>query len=105
MDAVLSAKLSRLQNRHTRYEIAATHPDGRKLLIAYSARKNRQGLIAAVHAYGVAIVRNLKLPEDVRMYPGKRACDPITIGEWSFAFSGRTQRDCILSGELPSMGA
>lgn len=99
MDATLLKRLGWLRHHATRYELAAVHPDGRKILIAYTRQKSRNGIWNAV-------------TEDHRMQKiialvGAADCEflkPATAGlqmsEWTIKFTGRTQRDALLSGEL-----
>ena len=35
---------------------------------------------------------------------GKKASDGFAIGEWQVRFTGRTERDAIMNGELPYVG-
>ncbi len=44
MTTSLQNRLGRLRNRPTKYELVASHPDGRRVLIAYTARKGRTGI-------------------------------------------------------------
>jgi hypothetical protein len=97
----LQRKLASLQNRATRYELVASHPDGRRFLVAYCGRKNRQGLFSAVAGRAAAMTA---LTGDESIHFGKRAADGGTMGEWTIRFSGRTQRDCYLEGELEYIG-
>lgn len=44
----IDERLERLKNHRTRYELAATHADGRKVLIRYTPRQGRRGLYKAL---------------------------------------------------------
>lgn len=97
MTPELTAKLARLQNHHTRYEIVATNgPD--KILVGYSARKGRRGLLGMVRLHAEAW---MSFTGDNGLNFAKRAADGAMMGKWKINFSGRTQRDAILAGELP----
>ena len=106
MDATLEAKLSRLKNYSTRYELVAsrgTGPDRESYLIAYTSRNNRQGLWAAVTQES-RVHKLIALTGDKEIHFAKRAGDGATMGEWTIRFSGRTQRECYIEGELPYIG-
>lgn len=97
----LTDRLARLHNRPTRYELAATHADGRKVLIAYSPRRNRQGLLAAARERGELLV---KLAGTDSITFAKLAAGGATMGAWSIKYTGRTQREAYTEGELPYIG-
>jgi hypothetical protein len=90
----LSARLARLRR------------GDRKMLLCYAGRTSRCGLLDAIGAYG----------EDLKALVGEEtACAAVEIkrqgnGFWGvrwpegvleIGFSGRTQRDAYLEGELP----
>jgi hypothetical protein len=90
-------KLTRLQNRATLYELAAIHPDGRRILIAYCGRRSRHGLLDACRGHAAALVA---LTGDKTIGFAPRAAGGATMGDWSIRFTGRTERDAIMEGEL-----
>lgn len=101
MTATLQQRLERIARHRTKYEVVATSPDGRRVLLGYTPRKGRQGLcdlISSRRERAEAIVR-LCGSEEYRT--AKAARDGATCGEWKINFSGRTQRECYLGGELP----
>lgn len=97
MTDTITKQLERLKNRCTAYELAMTHPDGRSFLIRYTNRRTRSGLYNCCYQAAVAID---KVAGTDFFTPAKRAADGGTIGEWTIAFTGRTQRDAIINGEL-----
>lgn len=99
MDAELERKLDRLKNYHTRYELVATSGD-RKVLLGYTTRNNRRGLWAVVTDES-RVQAVIKLVGTESIHFAKRAADGATMGEWTIRFSGRTQRECYIEGELP----
>lgn len=106
MDATLQSKLSRLKHYATRYELVAsrgTGPDRESYLIAYTSRNNRRGLWAAITDSN-RVDKLVKLTGSKSIDFGKRAADGGTMGDWTIRFSGRTQRECYLEGELPYIG-
>jgi hypothetical protein len=106
----VAAKLERIHNRTTKYEVTATR-DGRTVLLGYT-RKGRRGmdsLICSDDGRRDAIVKVLGTN---RITYDKKASQGAVMGEWTIKFSGRTHRDCIIEGEWPfvmtiaeSMGA
>ena len=98
----LLAKLTRLQNGPTRYEVVMSFA-GTDMLVAYTPRKSNAGLVSAVQKQGATIVKIAGLPDDVRMTVSKGI---MSIGSAvTVKFSGRTQRDAYCNGELPFVGA
>ncbi len=97
MTALLTDRLERLTNCSTRYELIA-EKNGTKVLIGYTPRRNRSGIMSMLSKHSEAFV---KFFQDDGILWGKRASDGGTAGGWSINFSGRTQRECYLEGELP----
>jgi hypothetical protein len=84
-----------LKNRSTLYELALCGPSSR--LLCYT-RKSRVALIAALRKYGPQIVAitgvdNLTV-----------AGQSVTIGAYSVRFTGRTEREAVIGGELAWIG-
>lgn len=101
------AALARLKNYGTRYEVAATHADGRRWLIGYTPRKSMRGLFAA--SANVKMRTILKLIGAPEFASFSRVDGRLAIrveGGGLIEFTGRTQRDAILDpkGELPWVG-
>jgi hypothetical protein len=90
-------KLARLKNRNTRYEIVLTNGTNAKYLVLYTAQHSQSGLRAAVRQrYGAVLaVTGGECP-----LAAKRS-DIFKGNEWRCFFSGRTQREAIIAGELP----
>lgn len=91
-------RLEALKHYSSRYELVATHPDGRKVLVGYTPRRGRSGLFDMLAKNGVAWV---KFSGSENITFGKRVADGAISGKWSINFSGRTQREAICNGELP----
>lgn len=89
-------QLARLQNRPTRYEIAATKGE-RRILVGYTARKSRHGILAMLRQRGAEMIERLEIGESDLLTTDKGA---LLVSGWRIAFTGRTQRDCIMEGEL-----
>jgi hypothetical protein len=96
------AKLARIKNYSTRYELIVEN-DGIRHLVVYTPRRNRQGLISAIEcsvAHGLSALTGV---DSITF--SKRGDEPSAIvGKWRIRFSGRTQRDAIIQGELPWVG-
>lgn len=105
----MPVKVARLARYSTKYEVTLEH-DGRTYLVGYTGRQSKQGLLDRMHAAGPAILRITAMPDDATV----RMVDAISGHARTFAlvfsqgsrirFSGRTQRDAILAGELPFVG-
>ena len=97
-------QLERIKHYATRYEVRLTLPDGRAMLVCYTPRKNKAGLLDAIQSRGKAILAHMpEMPDDSRLTYDKAQGFALGNGA-SVAFSGRTQRDCILTGALPYIG-
>jgi hypothetical protein len=100
MNNELTAKLERLKNRRTAYELAAIRGDER-VLLAYSCGRGRRDILNSCRKRAEAVVRLLGNAE---ITFGRTVADGATAGEWSIRFTGRTQRDAYVEGELPYVG-
>ncbi len=91
-----AAKLERLRNLPTRYELALTNLDsGDKRRLSYCARNNRSGLIAAIRSNGPELVAFCG--SERFTLEGKGGSPLAMLGRWRIAFTGRTQREAISS--------
>jgi len=92
-------RLEGLHNRQSRYEIVASKGDV-TLRVGYTVRKSRHGLLNTLRRYPESTVP-LFCPKGNEMVTFlKPAVHGCTIGEWLIRFSGRTEREVILNGEL-----
>jgi hypothetical protein len=101
MSLSLGQRLQRIANRSSLYELVITHPDGRRYLLAYCGRKSRAGIYAACAGRASHL---LELTGSESITWGDNAAAGGTMGDWQIRFSGRTQRECYISGELPYIG-
>jgi len=101
----ITEKLEAIRHYATRYEIALSFADGRKMLVCYTPRKNKAGLRDAILSRGKAILAQMPdLSDDARMTYA--AATGFSLGNGCrIYFTGRTQRDAICNGELPFIGA
>ena len=91
------AQLARLHNAPTRYEAVLTLADGRRFLVGYSPRHSKAGLLAAIQRVGPAILAKMPDLTDEHRMTWKAAGFDFGNGA-RVAWSGRTQRDAIMSG-------
>jgi hypothetical protein len=84
----------------TRYEIAARHPNGHKLLIGYTPHKSRPGLLATVqkHEPEINAVLGIGGSEEIIIETQPPYC--CHINEWCIVFTGRTEVQARREGEL-----
>jgi hypothetical protein len=98
-------QLERIKYYATRYEVKLTLPDGRAMLVCYTERKSKVGLYHSLQSRGKAILAQMPdLPEDAPLTYDKAQGFGLGNGA-HVVFSGRTQRDAIMSGELAFIGA
>jgi len=95
-------KLARLKNYSTRYELVAYGPNGEKILVCYTPRKSLRGVIDAIRSRWEECER---MAGTDQCYTQKRAEDGCKMGAWVIRFSGRTQREAIIDGELRYIGS
>lgn len=85
----------------TRHEITAVHADGRAFLVAYTPRLSRPGLFNVIQIRTPDIIAKLGVAAgdsfDMHLRPRIHA----TIGGWTIGFTGRTQHEAKMAGELP----
>jgi hypothetical protein len=89
-------RLEQIKNRATRYELVLRKA-GHELRLAYTRRKNRAGMLDMIWRNSAELV-SFTGAQEFKLGADKRSA---IMGEWLVAFSGRTERDAILAGELP----
>lgn len=88
------AKLARIANYSTRYEVELVHLDtGERRLLCYT-RKTERGIRDYIFRHAAEVVT----------FCGSDRLFKLSIGRWRIAFTGRTQREAIMAGELPWFG-
>jgi hypothetical protein len=98
-------KLDRLRHFATRYEIEIVPPNGAAMLVCYTPRRTMRGFMEALSERWAPIIATGIVPQDMK---GERIGRTIGYRFENGAiirFSGRTQRDAIMSGELTFIGA
>lgn len=100
-----TAQLARLRHYATRYEVVAEHTtDRRRVLICYTSSHSQRGMRRAITDNGHRVIDGLGLSQDAALYPNTPASAGFRLESWHVAFSGRTQREAIIAGELPFVG-
>lgn len=100
----VTEQLARLTNRATRYEVVAQRPDGTTALVGYTPRRTLSGLRDAAGNRGTELVAWLDAPPGAEMSWRRGCTDTVQItGGGIVRFSGRTQREAICAGALPSI--
>ena len=108
MNGEQCAKLARLQGLSTRYEAIVRRADGATRLLCYSARHSGHGLRAALQQRAAEVLAFIGGDETTRATVRRHKAGPQSIeltGGHVVAWSCRTQRDAIILGELPYVGA
>jgi hypothetical protein len=95
----VQAKLARLHNRATAHEVVAERGQQR-LCVAYTQRSGRVGLLNACRSIGSLLVALPGAAEELTNLTARSA----KCGEWEIRYSGRTQREAYILGELPIVG-
>jgi len=97
-DSQLS-KLERIKRYGTRWELVLVTPAGEQILLRYTAQHTRRGIIEQIRYHGARLVEltGAEQFDSLGEWKGRG----ISLGEYRVRFSGRTQRDAILQGELP----
>jgi hypothetical protein len=92
---------ARLHNRATAYEVSFTAPDGTEYLVCYSERKTNRVLFEILAGHQAQIC---PLMDDTEGDLQRRTSWPAYKSPtWRFGFSGRTYRDMLTEGRLPSL--
>ena len=92
------SKVAHLQNAPTRYEVVLEHA-GKQWLVGYTSRRSRPGLLATMRKEGRDILAITEMPEDAEV---RAEYGALVFSQGSvIKFSGRTQRDAVIAGELP----
>lgn len=102
METTTARKLIARRNHQTLYEVALVAPDGRRFLVCYAQRSGRM-LRQGVTKRATRLVTTIgdETTEIVRVTK-----DAMTLsGGWAVRFTGRTEREAIISGELPAIAA
>ena len=89
-------RLEEIKNLYTRYEVVLARQTGEKVLVGYTGRKSRKGLLNALRRHPDAVIE-LVGGENVATFTKEGLS--FSSG-WTAKFSGRTERDAILQGEI-----
>lgn len=82
-------------NRATRYEVVATKPGHPDVVVGYTARNSRPGLVALLRGRGPEIIDHCAIGDtdliSLRTQPRVHA----TVAGWVIGFTGRTEREAF----------
>jgi len=92
-------KLARLKNYRSAYELILTNGTVR-YLVCYTSRKSKIGAYRAAQKRFDSL---MKATGGISPWVAKPT-EVFHGDEWRIYFSGRTQREAILAGELPFIG-
>jgi hypothetical protein len=101
--ATTTERLKRLQGRDTAYEIAFHNWDGKVYLVGY-ARPGKASLISAMRRKGdqiLALAGDAISDDSVPIFTGSGTRVSLYMGDIIVKFSGRTEREAILSNDYP----
>lgn len=94
----LTEKLAKIQRYATRYEVVAVNGD-RQILIGYTPRKSFRGMFDMACKNGPDVAKALGL--DCSQSNKRSGLTLDFRNGWVLKFSGRTQREAYIAGELP----
>lgn len=102
MHATQEQRLLRIKNYATAYEVILTNGTQRYLVVY--CRKTIAGIFDSLRAK--ACKRHLRIgeivaPNGFHVQAGAIDTTEANLPAWTVKFSGQTQRECILGGELP----
>lgn len=98
-------QLERLKHYGTRYEVTLTN--GRTTyLLGYTSRRSRQGLLDVLRLRGSDVVEKTSMPENaiISFVHWNTIGFDLGFDSWHVRFTGRTQREAIVSGEHDYIG-
>jgi hypothetical protein len=94
-------RLLERHNRATRYEVVACGEGIEKFLVGYTIHKSRHGLLTTMRNRSDLIERlQIGETEQVRFETQPVAAAIFGVGRARVEFSGRTEREAIIAGEL-----
>lgn len=101
-------RLLALANSRTSYEIVLAGPrDDQRMLLNYTQKRTRQSLVRNIRMMAGSVLKVTGLAADAEFKV--LGCTPNWLCElpegWTVRFSGRTKRECIVSGELQTVDA
>lgn len=97
-------KLGRIQHYATRYEVELAFPNGDRKLVCYTDSRSLSGFLSMIRKRWAPIVKAVGVADDAEAHRiGKAKAYRFENGV-IIRMSGRTQRDAIMSGELPFIG-
>lgn len=93
-------RLNSIAHFHTAYEAVVVRGDGTRVLLAYCVRKSGRGLRDALRKRWDAVCAFLALDDEIATFDVISKNEIRAIGGGVIRWSGRTERDAIMAGEL-----
>jgi len=90
-------KLESLGNRSTKYELVASLPGGPIVLAGYCSH-GKNNILSMLRKNGEQWATRIKADDMVTFAKNGKSAQ---LGAWKVWFTGRTQREAIVLGELP----
>lgn len=102
MNDALPRTREQLQHRGTSYEVAARHPNGESVVVGFTPRTSRVGLLAVVRSRGDELIQLINVTDDTpnKFYRDGADRWQLQIGEWTVGFTGYTERDVLSMGTI-----
>jgi hypothetical protein len=97
----LQERLTRLKNYSTRYEVSLSHANGQRYLWIYTPSVSRSELWRIMGAHGPKLGEIVGAGERMRAVRSGKWWALVAGNGWTLGFTGRTQRDAYIGGELP----
>lgn len=89
-------KLEQIKNRSTAYELVCLA--GKYYYLAGYTRKSKMGILTMLRKHGEKWAERIS-PDSLITF--QKNGHSATLGQFTVYFSGRTQREAIIGGELP----
>jgi hypothetical protein len=93
-------KLERLKNRSSAFELMAVNDEMLKVLVGYTPQRSKIGMLKMIQKNGENWAPRLTGIEINFIKNGNKG-PTARMGQFTVFFTGRTQREALLEGELP----
>lgn len=102
MTATQVRRLEELKNRYSRYEVVCQSPTGERYLVGYTSHPGRRGMMERARAFGQQVIARTGVDDShAAKFSGGHTRARLDLGNgWAICFTGRTERQAILEGEL-----
>lgn len=79
----------------TRYEVAATHPELPTVVVGFTRRQSKAGLLAVMRSRGGEIIEHCQIGETDEIEFKTKPRPHARAGLWKIGFTGRTEREAL----------